>query len=375
MENLYEILGVPENATQDEIKKAYRSKAKEFHPDKGGDEELFKKISSAYDILSDENKRTHYDNQRRHGNIGHDFGGFGGFGGFEGFGGFGPDFFKQFFNQNNRQHSNTIIKGEDLSISLNISFEDSYFGTIKKIKYNRQEQCKDCGGNGSLMGNSFTTCSGCNGSGRKVRAAQTFAGITQVISACNDCGGKGKQIKEKCNSCSGNGNKSIEDIVDVQIPPGIKSGMQFEVHGKGNYSTGANIPGNLIVNINVASHDKFIRVHNDIHYDLFISIPEAILGSEDIKVPIVDGIVKIVLEPGTESGKTLRIQGKGMPFLNENRFGDFYVHVNVYVPKNLSEEDKKQIEKLKKKDIFKVPENHTQSGVFKKTNDFRNLFT
>lgn len=367
MENLYEILGVAEDATTDEIKKAYRIKAKEYHPDKeGGNEELFKKVSSAYDTLSDENKRAEYDNQRKFGSQS-----------FQGGFGFPDGFFSQFFNQGGtQQRRSQFIRGEDLSASLTISFEESYSGTLKKIKYNRQEKCKPCNGNGSFEGNSFSTCTGCSGTGRKVKSGQAFfGGVTQVITDCDECNGSGKKINKACNTCSGKGNNVIEDVVDIQIPAGIKSGMQFEVQGKGNFSTGANIPGNLIVNITVTSHDKFIRVHNDIHYDLFVSITDAILGSNDVKVPIVDGAVKIVLEPGVESGKTLRIQGKGMPFLNENRFGDFYVHVNVYIPKNLSEEDIKQIEKLKKKDIFKVPDNHSQTGVFKRTNDFKNLFS
>jgi molecular chaperone DnaJ len=199
--------------------------------------------------------------------------------------------------------------------------------------------------------------------------------MTQIITACDECNGKGKKINQSCNSCSGKGHNTIEDTVEIVIPAGIKSGMQIAVQGKGNFPGNANLSGDLIVNVNVNSHEKFIRVHNDIHYDLFVSIPDAILGSQDIKIPLVDGVVKIVLEPGVESGRTLRISGKGMPFLNENRFGDFYVHVNVYIPKNINEEDKKYIEKLKKKNIFEVPPNNNQAGVFKKTNDFKNLFT
>lgn len=369
MENLYEILGVSENATQDEIKKAYRIKAKELHPDKeGGDEELFKRVSAAYDILSDSNKRAEYDNQRNGRANFHSFG--------SGFG-FENDLFAQFFGQNRANRRHQKIKGEDLSVHLNITLEDSYFGNVKKIKYNREEQCSACSGNGSLNGTSQKTCTGCNGSGQKVMIIHNMFGhLQQTITTCNECMGKGQMVDKPCASCHGKGNQIIDDLVEIPIPKGIKSGMQFGIPGKGNFSKGANLPGDLIVTVSEIPHDTFIRVHNDLHYDLFITIPQSILGANNITIPLIDGNqVKINIEAGVDAGKTLRIQGKGMPFLNENRFGDLYFHVNIFVPKNISESDKKIIEKLSKKPLFDIPEKHSQTGIFKKTNDFKNLFT
>jgi molecular chaperone DnaJ len=371
MENLYEILGVEENATLDDIKKAYRKKAKELHPDKGGDEEAFKKISSAYDILSDQNKRSNYDNQRKFGNLNNfSFDGFGGNFGFH------QDVFNHFFG-NRRSQKRNFIKGESLSLSLNIELEDAYFGSIKKIKYKREQKCNSCNGSGALNGSSFEVCSGCNGSGQKITSTQTFfGGFGQIVSVCNECNGSGKKIKEQCNSCNGNAVFAVEEILDIQIPQGISSGMNFSLPGKGNFSKGSDVPGDLIINIIINSNKKFIRVNNDLHYDLFVSIADSIIGSDSIIVPLIDGNnVKISLDEGTEPGKTLRIQGKGMPVLNENRFGDYYVHVNIYIPKKIDDDTRKIIEKLKNKKELNPPDKHNQTGIFNRTINFKNLFT
>lgn len=359
MENLYEILGVVETATQDEIKKAYRQKAKELHPDKGGDEEMFKKVTNAYDILSDENKKNQYDNERKYG------GQFGGNFNFDD--GFSDNFFSRFF----RKPKTNIIRGEDLNLNLNLTLEEIYNGVTKTFRYKRKAQCQTCTGTGALNGNSFKICTGCSGSGQKIRTGQSFmGGFSQVITECDECNGLGKATDLPCSSCNGLGTEIIDDTVEIQSPKGIAGHMQFSVQGKGGFKKGATIPGNLLVTVTELPHDKFTRLHNDLHYDYFITIPEAILGIKDAIVPTVNGHAKINIEPGVESGRALRLAGKGMPLINDNRSGDLYIHINIYIPKELNEEELKLIEKLSKKPIFKIPENKKgQKGIFKMTNE------
>ena len=351
MDNLYEILGVSEDASQDDIKKAYRLKAKELHPDKGGDEEQFKKVSNAYDILSDSQKKMEYDNQRK----------FRTSGGFNFGNDLGQDFFSKFFNQNRQRQS--VIKGEDLSLSLNLTLNDICTGVNKKVKYKRTERCVHCSGNGALNGNSFIKCNGCGGSGRKVHVTQSFfGGVQQIIEMCDVCAGNGKSIDKSCKQCFGSGVEQIEDIVEIQVPPGIHGGMFFSIQGKGSFNKGATIPGDLIVTINELGHDKFIRLNHDLHYDLFLTIPNAILGIDNVVISTIDGSnIKFNVEAGVESGRTFRIAGKGMPILQEGKFGDLYVHINIYIPTLLTDEDKKMIEKLSKKPAFNsIPEKHSQ---------------
>jgi len=371
-EDLYQLIGVSEDATLDEIKKAYRKKAKELHPDKGGDEEAFKKVSHAFDVLSDQKKRAQYDHQKK-------FGGQQGFQGFqggfpEGFGGFGEGFFNQFFNRG-QQHRQVIRKGEDISISLKLTLKEIYSGLTKKIKYGRVAPCNNCGGTGAYDNNSYTTCSGCQGSGQKVMMGQSFfGGQTRFIKECDDCGGTGRMVSKKCETCHGTSIKNVDEFLDLQIPKGIHGGMSFNISEKGNFSKGANISGDLIVNIVEIPDEKFSRIGDDLHYDLFVTIHDSVLGNDNLIIETLDGTVKTVLSQGTEPGKTLRLQGKGMPNLNDpNLFGDLYVYVNIYIPKQLSEEDKKIIEKLGKKKAFDVSHNNHQKGIFKKIKEFNNL--
>ncbi len=369
MENYYDILGVSETATSDEIKKAFRQKAKELHPDKGGDENEFKRLNAAYDILSNESKKNDYDNQRK---FGHNF-----HNGFDFPPGFGEgDLFNQFFQQRSRRgRKNPIVKGEDLGISLNLSLEEIYKGISKKIKYKKKNKCTKCSGSGAFDESSYIPCLVCNGTGKRIHNSQTFfGGQQQIVVTCNECYGKGKKINKPCVPCSGQGLIDVEEIIDIDIPKGVEGGMRFTLEQKGSSSRNSTIPGDLYIDINEMPHEKFTRVNNDIHADIFISIPNAILGKTDYIVSLIDGDVKINIDAGSEQGKVLRLQGKGMPVFNQNVFGNLYLHINIYIPKELNEEDVKSVEKLLNKKVFEVPSNFVQKGTFDRMQDFKNLF-
>ncbi len=369
MENYYEILGVAETASQDEIKKAYRQKAKELHPDKGGDENEFKKVTAAYDILSDENKRRDYDNQRKFGGSFQEFGGFP-----PGFG--GEDFFSQFFGQKRRgrKHSG-VVRGEDLSISLSLTLEDLYKGTVKKIRYKKKHKCNKCNGTGAFDELSYVTCIGCNGTGQKTHATQTFfGGVQQIITTCNECSGLGRKVQKPCVDCSGRGLLDVEEVLDIDIPKGVAGGMRFTLEQKGSFTKNSTVAGDLIVDINEVLHSEFTRVNNDIHKDIFVSIPECVLGKSDFVVQLIENNVKINIEAGSEPGKILRLQGKGMPIFNQNSYGDCYLHLNIYIPKQLTEEEIGLVEKMEKKKSFKTPSTPNQKGIFKKIQEFYGLF-
>ncbi len=372
MEDYYDILGVSENASQEDIKKAFRQKAKEYHPDKGGNEDLFKKINAAYDILSDENKKRDYDNQRNFGNIGADTG-------------FPPEFdFHNFFtnafgrqNKNNRRQQNFINKGENLSITLNLTLEEIYNGVVKKIKLKRKFKCSKCNGSGAFDNNSFEQCKTCNGSGQIIESANSFfGGFQHTVKACNDCNGEGQKILKKCDACSGQGLVQQEILIDIEIPKGVSEGMVFTFEQHGSFTKKSQIAGDLLVTLKEIPHKSFIRIKNDIHIDVFISIVDAILGKKDFLLNTIGGVVKINIEPGTESGKILRLQSKGIPLFNDSsKRGDLYVHINIYVPTLNNEDDIKSIEKLSKKNIFtEIPEGHFQKGVLKRTQEFYDLF-
>lgn len=367
MDNYYEILGVPETASQDEIKKAYRKKAKELHPDKGGDENEFKKVTGAYDVLSDENKKINYDNQRKYGGQTHGFEGFP-----PGFG--GSEFFSQFFGQKHGRgrKNHNVIRGDDLGISLNLTLEELFTGIVKKIKFNKKNKCDKCKGTGAFDDSSYDTCTTCNGTGQNTHTTQTFfGGVQHVIISCNECGGEGKKVKKHCVNCAGSGLVDVEEILDVEIPKGVVGGMRFTLEQKGSFNRKSTIAGDLLVDINEMPHEKFKRINSDLHYDLFITIPDALLGKNDYVVPTIDGNVKINIEAGCEQGKTLRLQMKGMPIFNQNSYGDLFLHINIYIPKNINQEEIKAFEN---KIDFNVPEKHLQKGAFAKMQEFYGLF-
>ena len=376
----YEILEVSKSASAAEIKKAYRKKAIQFHPDKNpGDkasEEKFKEAAEAYEVLSDPDKRQRYD-QYGHAGVGSAAGGgFGGasmnmedifsqfgniFGGhFGGFGGFGGS---------QRGGGQRVRRGSDLRVKVKLTLSEIATGVEKKIKVKKYVSCSHCNGTGGAHGSSTTTCTTCNGQGRVTRLQQTILGQMQTAVECPTCGGDGKIIKEKCTHCSGEGIVREDEIITINIPAGVMEGMQLSVSGKGNAARRGGVNGDLLVLVEEEAHPELIRDENDLIYNLLLTVPMATLGGS-VEVPTVEGKVKVTIAPGTQPGKVLRLRGKGLPSVNRYGTGDLLVNIGVYIPENLNKEEKASIEKLSKSDNVKP--NATASRNF--FAHFRNMF-
>jgi molecular chaperone DnaJ len=353
----YEVLGISKNAGKDEIKKAYRQMAIKYHPDKNpGDstaEEKFKEAAEAYEVLSDDNKRARYD-QFGHSAFNGGSGGFRGggmtmedifsqfgdifgghFSGFGGFGGFGGG----------RGSSRRVNKGTDLRVKVKLNLQEIANGVEKKIKVNKYVSCKACSGTGAANGSSYSTCSTCRGSGYVTRITNTLLGQMQSTSPCPTCNGEGKMITDRCTSCSGEGVVRDSEVISLKIPAGVAEGMQMSVSGKGNAARRGGVNGDLLVLIEEEKHPDLIRDGNDLIFNLYVSFPQAALGSP-VEIPTVEGKVKIKIEPGTQPGKVLRLRGKGLPDVNGYGRGDLLVSINVWVPKNLAKEEKALLEKM-----------------------------
>ncbi len=378
----YEILEVPKSATQEELKKAYRKQAIKFHPDKNpGDkesEEKFKEAAEAYEILSDQEKRRRYD-QYGHAGVG----GNQGFGGFSGggmsmddifshfgdiFGGaFGDSFGSQFGGGRNRR---TVNQGSNLRIKVKLTLEEIVNGVEKKIKVNKYVKCNTCKGTGAKDGSSYHTCSTCKGSGHVTRVTSTFLGQMQTTSTCPHCGGEGQVITDKCTDCTGNGIVKGEEVITIKIPAGVAEGMQLSMGGKGNAAARGGIPGDLIIQIEEHPHEYFEREGNNLLYEHFINFAEAALGMT-AEIPVIDGKVKIKVEPGTQSGKVLRLKGKGIPSVNsyEGR-GDLLITVHVWTPKNLTKEEKGVLEKLAKSPNFQPQPGRKEGNIFSRMKNY-----
>ncbi|TVR71472.1 MAG: molecular chaperone DnaJ [Marinilabiliales bacterium] len=355
----YEILDIKRNASQAEIKSAYRKKALQYHPDKNpGDptaEEKFKEAAEAYEVLGNEQKRARYD-QYGHAGVQGDAGGFGGggmtvedifshfgdiFGGsFGGFGGFSSG-----------RRARRVNKGSNLRVKVKLSLKDIAAGVEKKIKVTKYVACKVCEGTGAQNGTAFSDCSTCHGAGQVTRISNTFLGQMQSTTTCPSCGGEGKSITSKCPSCYGEGIVKETEVVKLNIPAGVAEGMQMSVGGKGNAARRGGVNGDLLVVIEEEKHPELIRDGNDLIYYLYLSFPEAALGVP-VEIPTVEGKVKIKVEPGTQPGKILRLRGKGLPDINGYGKGDLLVNINVWVPKNLSKEEQQAIEKLRESNNF-----------------------
>lgn len=377
----YEVLGVSKTASEDEIKKAYRKIAIKYHPDRNPDnkeaEEKFKEAAEAYDVLHDPQKRQQYDQFGFDGPMGGGgFGGFGGgsfsmddifsmfgdvFGGRGGFGGFGGG-----------QHRPTQHRGSDLRLKVRLSLQEISTGVTKKFKVKRDVQCSHCNGTGAEAGSGSETCPTCHGSGVVTRTTQSMFGLMQTQSVCPTCGGEGTVIKNKCKECGGNGVVKGEEVVEIKIPAGVAEGMVVNVPGKGNAGKRNGIAGNIQVYIKEEPNDTFIRDENNLIYNLLLDFPTAALGG-NVEIPTIEGNkVRIKIEPGTQPGKTLRLRGKGLPAVQGygRGTGDLVVNISVYVPKELSKDEKKALEQMQKSDNFKG-DNATKRTIFQR---FRNYF-
>jgi len=337
----YKILEVDRSASQDDIKKNYRKLSKIHHPDKGGDENRFKEISEAYDVLSNEDKKSQYDR-------------FGSVGGNPGNGGGNPfdmnDIFSQFGDIFGRRNSAPQQRrGSDLRVKVNVTLHDIIFGCTKKIKYTRHDKCNVCSGKG---GEELTTCLPCQGSGHRSVVQNTPFGTIRQSAVCNHCGGTGKSIKNPCKSCSGVGTGVKQETVDIEIPKGAVNGSFMSMPQYGNWVRGG-VPGDLQIVVEEISDPLFKREELNLIYDENVSIVDAILGSEKtLKIPHGQEI-KFSITPGTTHGKLLRIGGKGIPDVHfPGHTGDLFIRVNLKVPKSVSNEEKQLLEHLKKSPNF-----------------------
>lgn len=374
----YEVLGVDKSATADELKKAYRKKAVQYHPDKNpGDkeaEEKFKEAAEAYEVLSDPNKRARYD-QFGHAGMGGAAGG-GDFGGgmsmddiFSQFG----DIFGGVFGGSGgfrSQRGPRTNRGSDLRVKVKVTLADVLNGVEKKIKVKKYVACSHCHGNGSEHGSSTSTCKTCNGMGSVTRVVNTMLGQMQTSSACPDCGGSGKTIDKKCPHCAGEGIMREEEVISINIPAGVQEGMQLSMQGKGNAARRGGVNGDLLIQIVEEEDKNLIRDDNDVIYNLFLTFPKAALGGT-VEVPTIEGIAKVKIEPGTQPGKVLRLRNKGLPSINGYGRGDELVNVNVYVPEKLTDSERRALEELGKSDSFK-PSSSAKESVFSK---FKKMFS
>lgn len=346
----YEVLGVSKGATDDELKKAYRKLAKQYHPDlnpddQEGAEAKFKEASEAYEVLSDSQKRARYD-QFGHAGVDPSAAGGGGYGGY-GAGGFDDfdlgDIFGSFFGGGfgggTRRNPNAPQKGQDLRYNVDLTFEDACFGTEVDVSINHLEECSACGGNGAASGSSPETCPTCGGTGQVRTVQRTPFGNIQNVRPCDNCGGKGKIVKEPCHTCHGEGRMRKAKKIKVKIPAGIDDGQQVYVRGEGDAGINGGPSGDLILNVRVKKHKIFVRQGYDIICDYPLSFVQATLGAE-IQVPTVDGKVSYDVPEGTQTGTVFRLKGKGVPKLNSAGRGDQYVKINIEIPKGLSDKQK-----------------------------------
>ena len=337
----YEVLGVRKDATQDEIKKAYRKLTKENHPDlHPGDkacEERFKEANEAYEILSDEEKRKKYD-QFGHAafdpNAGYGAGGFGDFGGFGGFGDIFSDIFGG-FGGSTRANPNAPRKGESLRATVNISFEEAAFGCKKEVTVGRVEPCADCKGSGCAPGTTPEICPDCKGTGQVTVSQRTPFGMMQSSSPCSKCRGTGKIIHQPCKTCRGMGSVRRQHKIEVNIPAGIDDGQTISKPGGGNAGVNGGPAGDLLVSVIVRPHARFERDGTSVLLEQEISYAQAALGAE-VEVPTLDGKVKLTIPEGTQPGAVFRLRGRGIPYLRGSGRGDQFVSVTIKVPKNLT---------------------------------------
>jgi len=354
--DFYEVLGLERSASTEEIKKAYRKMALQFHPDRNPGnkeaEEKFKEAAEAYEVLSDPNKRARYDQYGHEGMRGTDFRPFtdvndifSTFGDIFG-GGFGGGIFDEMFGTQTRQRrKSSTTPGSDLKIRLRLTLEEMATGVEKKLKVKRWKACESCRGTGARGGQSTTTCPACNGTGEIRQVSRSVFGQFVNIATCQNCEGEGKVVKEPCTTCRGDGRVQGDSTITVNIPAGVSEGNYIPLHGEGNSGRRGGPAGDLIVVIEEEPHTLFTRDGNNIILDLLVSFPEAALGA-DIEVPTLTGRARLKIEPGTQSGTILRMRDKGFPQLNGFGKGDQFVRVNVWVPKTLTSQERQLVKQM-----------------------------
>ena len=376
----YEILGVSKGSAADEIKKAYRKVAMQFHPDRNpGDkeaEEKFKEAAEAYEVLSDTDKRAKYD-RYGHQAFGPGTGGFGGGNGnmediFSQFGDiFGDDIFGNFFGGSGGRSRGgggrkpTGQRGSNLRVKLKLNFEEIAKGVTKNIKVKKYVSCNTCTGSGARDKGSVQNCGTCQGSGQVRRVQNTFLGQMQTVTTCPTCNGEGTTITSKCGPCKGEGRVYGEEMVSLEIPGGVQEGMQLSLSGKGNAGERGGYPGDLIVLIEEEAHPSLHRDGMNVAFELFVSFPDAVFGTQ-VEVPTIDGKAKIKIPAGTQSGKIFRLKGKGFPEVNGYTKGDQLIHVNVWTPQNVSADEKDILEKLNDSNNFKPHPDKNDKSFFEK---------
>jgi molecular chaperone DnaJ len=369
----YEVLGVSKEATKEEIKKAYRKQALKFHPDKNpGDkksEENFKEAAEAYEVLSNDEKKARYD-RFGHAGMSGSASGYSGAGMsmddiFSSFGDIFGDAFGGFGGFGGGRRGKRVNKGSNLRVKVKLNLQEISTGAEKKIKVNKYDTCSSCGGSGAADASSLSTCTTCHGSGHVTRLTNTMLGQMQTTSVCPTCGGEGKTITKKCPVCYGEGIVQREEVIKINIPAGVGKGMQMTVGGKGNAPRRGGVNGDLLVVIDEEEHPELIREGNDLIYNLFVSIPDAVLGTH-VEVPTVENNVKIKIEPGTQPGKILRLRGKGLPEVNGYGRGDLLVNVNVWIPKSINKDELKIFEKFKESESFTPDPDKNDRGFFER---------
>ncbi len=374
----YEILGVSKTAAADEIKKAYRKVAMQFHPDRNpGDkaaEEKFKEAAEAYEVLSDADKKAQYD---RYGHAG--VSGAGRSGGFSGSGNmddifsqfgdiFGEDVFGNFFGGGQQRRGGQRsrgVRGSNLRVKLKLTYEEIAKGVTKNIKVKKYVGCNTCSGSGAKDKGSVQTCGTCGGNGQVKRVQNTFLGQMQTVTTCPTCNGEGTTVTAKCGNCKGEGRVYADETVTIDIPAGVQEGMQMNVTGRGNAGERGGAAGDLIVLIEEEPHKELHREGLNVAYELHLSFTDAVFGTQ-VEVPTIDGRAKIKIPAGTQSGKILRLKGKGFPAVNSYEKGDQLIQVSIWTPQHVSSEEKTMLEKLSASPNLKPQPDKTEKNFFDK---------